>query len=59
MMVCTYWSTAAVVAAFKSPCLVGFKQHRFVVEFLLRVRVFDICYAYVGPGDDELVAPES
>ena len=39
-MVCTYWSTAAVVAALKSPCVVGFKQHRFVVAFLLRMRVF-------------------
>ena len=40
-MVCTYWSTAAaVVAAFKSPCVVGFKQHRFVVAFLLRMSVF-------------------
>ena len=58
-MVCTYWSTAAVVAIFISLCVVSLRQHRFVVAFLLRLRSFDVCYAYVGPGDGELVAPES
>ena len=51
-------TTAVVLRPFKSRVVV-FKQHSFVVAFLLQMRVFRICYTSISPGDGELVAPES
>ena len=52
-MVCTYWRKAAVIAAFETTCVVGLKQQTpFRGRILaVNVRLFDILYAYVGPGD--------
>ena len=53
-------TTAVVLRPFKSRVVVVFKQHTVSwSHFWFKCAYFDICYTPIGPGDGELVAPES